>query len=88
MNNPVQLLEKKDWSAPAELILDDSGKVDPGDTLEDGDKSLLDGAVKKREDVQPTGKVINYQLIISQLSVTDRGIRNPGVRKCLGCFYS
>ena len=54
----IQLLEKKDWSAPAELILDDSGKVDPGDTLEDGDKSLLDGAVKKREDVQPTGKVV------------------------------
>ena len=53
-----QLLEKKDWSAPAELILDDSGKVDPGDTLEDGDKSLLDRAVKKREDVQPTGRVV------------------------------
>ena len=49
----IQLLEKKDWSAPAELILDDDGgKADPGDTLDDGDKSLLDRAVKKREDVQ------------------------------------
>jgi exosome complex exonuclease DIS3/RRP44 len=49
----VKLLEKKAWSAPAEIILDDdAGNADPGDTLEDGAKKLLDEAVKKNEDVQ------------------------------------
>ena len=51
----VQLLEEKDWSAPAEVVLVDDG-YDPGDTL-DSDKKKLDDAVKSK-DVQCSGRVV------------------------------
>jgi exosome complex exonuclease DIS3/RRP44 len=51
----VEILNKNEWSAPAELILEDEG-YDPGDTL-DKDKSMLESAIKAK-DVQPTGKVV------------------------------
>ena len=51
----VQLLDKTEWSAPAELVLEDEG-YDPGDTLEQ-DKDVLEHAVKAK-DLKPTGKVV------------------------------
>jgi len=51
----VQLLEKEDWTAPSEVVLEDDG-YDPGDTL-DKDNKLIEKAVKSK-DVQSTGKVV------------------------------
>ena len=51
----VEILEKKDWSAPAEVVLVDEG-FDPGDTLETDNKKLKNAA--KGKDVQCSGKVV------------------------------
>ena len=51
----IEILEKRDWTAPAEVVLVDDG-YDPGDTLEK-DKKLLDCATKSK-DIQCTGKVV------------------------------
>ena len=51
----VQLLEKKDWSAPAEVVLVDEG-FDRGDTL-DSEAQKMKEAVKSK-DIQCSGKVV------------------------------
>ena len=52
----VEILDKTQWSAPAEVVLVDEG-FDPGDTLDDDKKKLLDTA-NKSKDVQCSGKVV------------------------------
>ena len=49
----VRLLERKEWSAPSEVVLEDEG-YDQGDKLgeEEGEKK------GKKEDIQPTGVVV------------------------------
>merc|ERR1719228_1068582 len=51
----VEVLEEKDWTAPAEVVLIDEG-FDPGDTLEKDNKKLKEAV--KSKDVQCTGKVV------------------------------
>ncbi len=50
-----QLLEESEWSAPAEVVLEDEG-FDGGDTLKE-DEDKIKGAAKSA-DVRPTGKVV------------------------------
>ena len=51
----VQLLEKKDWSAPAEVVLVDEG-FDRGDSLESESQKLREAV--KSKDVQCSGRVV------------------------------
>ena len=51
----VKLLEEKDWSAPAEVVLEDEG-YDPGDTLDTEEKRLKEAV--KSKDVQCSGRVV------------------------------
>ena len=61
----VELLDKKSWDKPSEIVLeDDPSKVDTGDTLESDDvDEKINSANDKSEEskdkeIQPTGKIV------------------------------
>merc|ERR1719495_2684172 len=51
----VELLKEEEWSAPLEVVLEDTG-FDPGDTL-DKDKQMIKNSAKSK-DIQRSGRVV------------------------------
>ena len=61
----IELLDKKNWGKPSEIVLeDDASKVDSGDTLEDDNADMQSSNANSllcRDDkskIQPTGRVV------------------------------
>ena len=58
----IELLEKKFWENPSEIVLeDDAGKIDVGDTLDDDVNDKENSSPSSQKDIneaQPTAKIV------------------------------